>query len=131
MKDLGAPSWPAVVLGVACGALLGALLALTLGGDDSPPLRAETVTVSRTVTVGTPATTTPGTVIIRTLVPDVVGERLDIAKRRLEARLFQVDVDGGGILGVIRDRNWRVTEQRPAAGSYLERGSSVRVKVEK
>ena len=46
-------------------------------------------------------------------------------------RGFEADVDGGGILGVIRDRNWRVTEQRPAAGTYLEQGASVRVKVEK
>jgi hypothetical protein len=131
VRNLGAPSWPAVVLGVACGALLGALLVLVFTGGDDPPLRAETVTISRTVTVPTPATTTPGTVVTRTLVPDVVGQRLDIAKRQLQARQFEVDVDGGGILGVIRERNWRVTEQHPAAGVYLEQGSSVRVKVEK
>jgi hypothetical protein len=128
--NLGAPSWPAVVLGVACGALLGALIALTFGGDD-PPLRADTVTISRTVTVPAPATTTPGTVITRTLVPDLVGERLDIAKRQLQARKFDADVDGGGLLGVIRERNWRVTKQAPAPGTYLEQGSSVRLTVEK
>jgi hypothetical protein len=131
VRDLGAPSWPAVVLGVACGALLGALLALTLGDDDPPPLRAETVTISRTVTVPALATTTPGTVVVRTLVPDVVGQRLDIAKRQLAARRFSVDVDGGGLFGVIRERNWHVTRQTPAAGTYLEQGSSVRIKVEK
>jgi hypothetical protein len=130
VRSLGAPSWPAVALGVACGALLGALLALTFG-DDDPPLRAETVTIAQTVTVPAPATTNPGTVVTRTLVPDVVGQRLDIAKRQLEARKFEVDVDGGGLLGVIRERNWRVTEQHPAAGGYLEQGSSVRVTVEK
>jgi beta-lactam-binding protein with PASTA domain len=64
-------------------------------------------------------------------VPDVVGERLDIAKRQLEVRRFEVDVEGGGILGVVQERNWRVTEQRPAAGTYLEQGSSVRLTVEK
>jgi beta-lactam-binding protein with PASTA domain len=130
---LGEPSWPAVALGVACGVLFGALIALVLGpnGDDAAPLRAQTVTISRTVTVAPGPTTTPGTVIVRTLVPDLAGERLDIAKRRLQVRGFEVDVDGGGILGVIRDRNWRVTEQRPAAGTYLEQGSSVRLKVEK
>jgi hypothetical protein len=130
VRNLGAPSWPAVVLGVACGALLGALVALVFTGGDDPPLRAETVTIARTVTVPT-ATTTPGTVVTRTLVPDVVGQRLDIAKRQLQARRFEVDVDGGGVFGVIRERNWRVTEQHPAAGVYLEQGSSVRVKVEK
>jgi hypothetical protein len=132
VSNLGTPSWPAVVLGVACGALLGALLALAFsGGDDGGSLRADTVTISRTVTVPAPATTTPGTVVTRTLVPDVVGQRLDIAKRQLQARQFEVDVDGGGVLGVIRERNWHVTEQHPAAGVYLEQGSSVRIKVEK
>jgi hypothetical protein len=132
VSNLPAPTWPAVALGVACGALLGALLALAFGGDDADaPVRADTVTISRTVTVPAPATTTPGTVVTRTLVPDVVGQRLDIAKRQLQARRFEVDVDGGGLLGVIRERNWRVTEQHPAAGVYLEQGSSVRVKVEK
>jgi hypothetical protein len=126
------PSWPAVALGVACGVLFGALIALVLGpgSDEDRPLAAQTVTISRTVTVPGGATTTPGTVVTRTLVPDVMGERLDIAKRRLQARQFEVDVEGGGILGVIRERNWRVTEQRPAAGTYLEQGSSVLVTVE-
>jgi hypothetical protein len=130
VRNLGAPSWPAVVLGVACGVLLGALVALAFAGGD-PPLRADTVTISRTVTVAAPATTNPGTVVTRTLVPDVVGQRLDVAKRQLQARRFEVDVDGGGILGVIRERNWHVTEQHPAAGVYLEQGSSVRIRVEK
>ena len=130
MRDF-TPSWPAVALAVACGVLLGGLVALIVGtGEDAPPLKAETVTISRTVTVQGPITN-PGTVITRTLVPDVVGTRLDIAKRQLQARKFQVDVDGGGLLGVVRERNWRVTEQTPAAGQYLEQGSSVRVKVKK
>ena len=131
--NLGTPSWPAVALGVACGVLFGALIALVLGpsGDEGPPISAQTVTISRTVTVAPGPTTTPGTVVVRTLVPDLVGERLDIAKRQLAARGFEADVGGGGILGVVRDRNWRVTEQRPAAGTYLEQDSSVRLTVEK
>ena len=129
MRD--GPGWPAAVLAVACGALLGALVALALtGGDDEPQLRAETVTIARTVTVPG-AVTNPGTVVVRTLVPDVVGQRLDIAKRQLALRRFEVDVDGGGLLGVIDDSNWHVTEQAPEPGTYLEQGSSVRLKVEK
>jgi hypothetical protein len=125
------PGWPAMALGVACGVLLGALIALALGPEGSDDdIAAQTVTIAQTVTVGGPVTT-PGTVITRTLVPDVVGERLDIAKRRLEVRRFEVDVEGGGLLGVVQERNWRVTEQRPAAGTYLEQGSSVRLTVEK
>ena len=86
--------------------------------------------MARTVTVAGPITT-PGTVVVRILVPDVVGQRLDIAKRQLGLRRFEVDVDGGGLVGVVRERNWRVTKQSPAPGTYLEQGSSVRVTVEK
>ena len=129
MRD--GPGWAAAVLAIACGALLGALVTLALtGGDDAGDLRADTVTVSRTVTVPG-AVTNPGTVVVRTLVPDVVCQRLDIAKRQLALRQFEVDVDGGGLLGVIDEDNWRVTEQAPEPGSYLEQGSSVRLKVEK
>jgi hypothetical protein len=129
MKD--GPGWPAAALAVACGVLLGALVAFAVTeGDDDPPLRAETVTVSRTVTVPG-AVTTPGTVVVRTLVPDVVGQPLDIAKRQLALRRFEVDVDGGGLLGVIDESNWRVVEQAPEPGTYLEQGSSVRLRVEK
>jgi PASTA domain len=127
----GGPGWPAAILAVGCGVLLGALVAFAIGpGGDDPKIPAQTVTISRTVTVPG-AVTNPGTVITRTLVPDVVGQRLDIAKRQLELRRFEVDVDGGGILGIVRERNWHVTEQRPAPGTYLEQGSSVRVKVER
>jgi hypothetical protein len=130
MKD--GPGWAAAALAVACGVLLGALVAfaVTSGEDDAGSLRADTVTVSRTVTVPG-AVTTPGTVVVRTLVPDVVGQRLDIAKRQLGLRQFEVDVDGGGLLGVLDEDNWRVTEQTPEPGTYLEQGSSVRVTVEK
>jgi hypothetical protein len=125
------PGWPATILAVACGILLGALVAWAIGpGDDDGELTAETVTIARTVTVPG-AVTNPGTVITRTLVPNVVGQRLDIAKRQLELRRFEVDVDGGGVLGILRERNWHVTSQRPAAGTYLEQGSSVRVTIER
>jgi hypothetical protein len=129
------PGWAATALAVACALLLGALVAFVIGPRDDDgagdrALAAETVTVSRTVTVGL-TSTTQGTTIVRTLVPQVVGQRLDIAKRQLQARRFEVDVDGGGLFGVVRERNWRVTEQAPAAGTYLEQGSSVRITVKK
>jgi hypothetical protein len=125
------PGWPATVLAVACAILLGALVAWAIGpGDDEDDIAAQTVTISRTVTVSGPITN-PGTVVIRVLVPKVVGQRLDIAKRQLELRRFEVDVDGGGLLGVVNERNWRVTKQQPAPGTYLEQGSSVRVTVER
>jgi hypothetical protein len=128
------PTWPAVILGVACGILLGALvvLALSPGGDTTTVTQAAAArTVTQTVTAPAPApsTTNPGTVVIRTLVPDVVGQRLDIAKDQLEERRFTVDVDGGGLLGVLNERNWRVTEQTPTPGIYLEQGSSVLLKI--
>ncbi len=120
------PGWLTVALGGACGFLLGVVLVLGLGGGPDPDQPATTVTVAVPQT-----TTTGGTVIVRTLVPPVVGERLDVAKERLARARFDVDVDGGGVLGVIRERNWEVVAQEPAGGTMLEQGSSVRIRIER
>jgi beta-lactam-binding protein with PASTA domain len=125
------PTWPSVALAVACGVLLGALVTLAVTGDDAPAAPpARTVTVAKTVTVP-PTTTTPGTVIVRTLVPDLVGARLDVAKDRLAQRKFEADVEGVGFLGGLFEHDYRVVKQSPAPGTYLEQGSSVRISVEK
>ena len=85
LMRLSAPTWPTVILGVACGVLFGALLAIVVNGDDAPAAsQPRTITVAKTVTA--PPVTTPGTVIVRTLVPDLVGVQLDVAKQRLAAR---------------------------------------------
>lgn len=56
-----------------------------------------------------------------TLMPDVTGQRLDAAIATIEGAGFtdDVDVDGGGMFGVVDESNWQVCEQSPAAGSEL------------
>lgn len=52
--------------------------------------------------------------------PDVVGERLDVAKSDLSAAGVSednVEVVGGGALGVVDESNWIVCEQAPSPGA--------------
>ncbi len=119
-------SWVSLGLAAACGFLLGALLVTTLGGADGGT-RTETqrITVPGAVTNG-------GTVITKTLIPPVVGEPLDVAKRRSERARFQLTVDsGGGLFGVRRDENWEVVAQRPGPGELIEQGSTIHVDIVK
>lgn len=110
-----------LLLALASGVVAGVLLAVALGAGGT-----ETVTVARTVTVPG-AVTSGGTVIVQTEVPDLVGERLDIAKDRLARSKFEADVEGGGVLGIVVERNWEVVAQRPAPGTVFEQGSTVRL----
>jgi hypothetical protein len=126
------PSWLGVALAAACGFLLGVLVVLGLdglGGGDGVEA-ADVPAVTRTVTVPG-ALTTGGTVIVRTAVPDVVGQRLDVAEARLDRARFLPDREGGGLLGVLEEENWEVVAQDPAPGSQLEQGSTVRIEIER
>jgi hypothetical protein len=106
----------------AAGAFLaGVLLVAVLGGAKSV-VHEKTVTVPGIVTNG-------GTVITRTPVPALVGERLDTARERLARSRFDYDTEGGGILGVIVAENWEVTAQDPAPGEELEQGSTVHLRI--
>jgi beta-lactam-binding protein with PASTA domain len=63
--------------------------------------------------------------------PDIVGERLDVAKSDLSAAGVsedKVEVVGGGSLGVVDESNWTVCEQAPPPGSAAE---DVRVLVDR
>ena len=53
-------------------------------------------------------------------VPDVTGERLDVAQERLEAAGLGYETIGGGRLGVIVRSRWVVCEQEPKAGAVVE-----------
>ena len=117
----------AVALAVACGFLLGVLAVVAFDRGD----HTRTVVRHATETVTVAAQTTGGTVIVTTAVPDVVGQRLDVAKDRLHRAGFDPDVDGGGLFGILKDSNWEVVTQDPGPGVTLERGSSVRIHVEK
>jgi hypothetical protein len=109
-------------LAVALAALAGVLITLALGGGGSDRVR--------TVTVATHPQP-DSTVIAKAAVPNVVGERLDLAKERVRRTGFLALVDGGGLLAVLRDRSWQVRSQDPEAGHSEEVGSTVRLRVER
>ncbi len=119
-----------VALAGAGGFLAGVLLVAILGGT---PTLTETTTQRVTVTTAASAPTTvdPGTIITKTQVPDLVGQRLDVAKQRLDDAQFDADVSGGGLFGVIDDSNWVVVAQDPPAGTEYQQGSRVQVEIER
>jgi hypothetical protein len=51
--------------------------------------------------------------------PDVVGKKLDAAKADIKSAGVEgdVDVEGGGVFGVIQESNWLVCAQSPDAGA--------------
>jgi PASTA domain len=106
-------------LAAAAGFLVGVVLVLALGsGGDT-----KTKTVTASVTNG-------GTVITTTTVPQLVGQPLDVARRRIERAKFDLAIDqGGGVFGVVVESNWQVTKQDPPAGTRLEQGSTVHVDI--
>jgi PASTA domain len=111
--------WLGVLLAASLGALAGVVATLVLGGGTSA--RIETITV--------PAKPPEDTALVsRAPVPAVAAQRLDRAKARLRDAGFLVEVEGGGLFGVLLDRNWRVTGQDPAAGVSLPVGSTVRLR---
>lgn len=117
-----------LALGAACGFLVGVLVMLAVRSDDA---QTRTVVRDRTVTVVSPTVTNGGTVIVKTAVPPLVGERLDVAKDRLGRAGFDPDVEGGGVFGIVVESNWQVVAQDPGPGVMLEQGSSVHLRVEK
>ena len=50
-------------------------------------------------------------------VPDVLGERLDVAKSEMDAAGYDTEEIGGGTFGVLNESNWTVCETRPEAGA--------------
>jgi hypothetical protein len=116
------PGWLGTGLAAALAALAGVLITLALGGGGSNDVRTVTVTTHPPP---------DATIVAKTAVPNVVGERLDVAKDRVRRTGFIVLVEGGGVLGVIRDRNWQVESQDPVGGQVLQTGSTVHLRVER
>jgi hypothetical protein len=116
------PGWLGTGLAAALAALAGVLITLALGGGGSNQVRTVTVTTHPPP---------DATLVAKTAVPNVVGERLDVAKDRVRRTGFIVLVEGGGLLGVIRDRNWQVESQDPVGGQVLQTGSTVHLRVER
>ncbi len=55
------------------------------------------------------------------VMPDVKGKKLDVAKGAIKDAGFkdEVKVDGAGVLGVINESNWEVCDQSPVAGKAV------------
>jgi hypothetical protein len=117
------PGWIVVALAATLGVVVGLVAAIGLGST-----RVQTRTATVTVGARPPA---GGTVVARTAVPDVAGQRLDIAKDRVRRAGFIARIEGGGVLGVLRDRNWEVTSQDPVGGEVVQTGSTVRLRIER
>jgi hypothetical protein len=64
------------------------------------------------------------------VMPDVTGKQLDVAKSDIERAGHGGDIEivGGGMFGVVNESNWTVCEQIPAAGADI---SSPRLVVER
>lgn len=57
----------------------------------------------------------------KTVMPDVVGKKLDVAKADIEKAGIdeEVEVDSDATFGVVKESNWTVCEQTPAAGEAV------------
>jgi beta-lactam-binding protein with PASTA domain len=106
-----------MAIGVAAGLLAGILIVAILGGAE-PVIKESTVTIEREVPVGT-------------VVPDLVGTRLDEAVQQLADASLDVDVEGGGLFGVVDEANWEVVDQEPAAGERVEQGTVVTLGIQR
>ncbi len=120
-ESTGRPSWLLVAMVGAGGFLAGVLLVIALGGPKPPP--------ARTITKISAAITTGGNVIVKVRVPELVGLPLPDARDRLRAAGFNADVQGLGLFGGLFESDYQVTGQLPAAGTFLERGGTVRLLV--
>lgn len=68
------------------------------------------------------AGTTADEAAVTISMPDLIGQRLDVAiseMATLDVAERDIEVVGGGTFGAIDDSNWTVCEQRPAPGSAL------------
>jgi hypothetical protein len=105
-----------IALAAAGGFLAGVLLIAILGGAQ-PAYKERTISVARTP---------EGTVV-----PALVGQRLDVALDRLQSAGLKGEVDGGGVFGVVDEGNWRVVDQDPSNGARLRQGDTVRLDVDR
>jgi Ethanolamine utilization protein EutJ (predicted chaperonin) len=111
-----------------------AAIALTACGDSG-----KTVTVvERTVVTGdesqasasapTPVSDTDSAGVE---VPDLVGERLDVAEDDLQEQDLDYKEIGGGTFGIVVLSNWEVCETKPSAGDDVGQGDEVKLIVER
>src|SRR4051794_14399161 len=64
-------------------------------------------------------------------VPSLAGQPLDAAERRLDEVGLDSSEEGGGLFGVLDPANWIVCATSPPAGSSVDRGSTVRLLIDR
>jgi hypothetical protein len=64
-------------------------------------------------------------------VPDLVGERLDVAEDDLQEQGLDYKEIGGGTFGIVVLSNWEVCETKPGTGDSAARGDEVKLIVER
>jgi hypothetical protein len=114
-----------VALVAAASFFAGVLLVAVLGGAKNV-VHEKTVTVQSRVSTGGGGAVTTGSVV-----PDVVGQPLDLALDQLDRTGFEADIQGGGVLGIIVPENWEVVDQSPSGGERAEEGTTVAVVVQR
>jgi hypothetical protein len=62
------------------------------------------------------------------VIPNVTGQRLDVAEANLDAKGIAYQEVGGGLFGVVVTSHWQVCQQDPSAGST---GESVKLIVDR
>jgi hypothetical protein len=92
------------------------------GGQESSGA-AQTVVVTQTVVEASDVAEEEA-ISGSTVLPDVVGERLDVAESDLDDLGIDYEAIGGGTFGVVVASNWTVCDQRPTAA---EEASSVKL----
>jgi len=105
-----------MAIAAAGGFLAGVLLIAILGG-------AQPVYKERTLTVSRPAQ--------GSAVPTLVGQRLDVALDRLESAGLKGEFQGGGLFGVLDERDWKVVDQDPSPGARLSQGDTVHLDIDR
>jgi hypothetical protein len=64
-------------------------------------------------------------------VPDVVGDRLDVAEDTLDEQGLDYKEIGGGTFGIVVRSNWEICETKPAAGDPVPAGNAVKLIVDR
>ena len=108
-------------------AMTASAIAVVGCGSSTTTVRNTVVTVVKTVETPAPEAPAPQSTPApapapaaarqSVTLPDVVGQRLDVAELHLRARHIRYREVGGGTFGIIVKSNWMVCEQEPAAGT--------------
>jgi len=117
-----------VAIGIGCGDEDGET---TVIREQAPEVETVTVPQQAPSEAQAPAPAPPAADAAPAEVPDVVGERLDVARREVQGAGFRARPVGGGVFGVVVEENWTVCAQEPGGGSSADAGAKVDLTVDR